>query len=85
MPGHAAQGRRRTVQAPARLGLALLWSSYVLAVVLGWRAAAAPDAAFHGAQERWDGQDVHAWEGVYGDYLTAKVAKVFPQLADALR
>jgi hypothetical protein len=43
MPGHAAQGRRRT--APARLGLALLWSSYVLAVVLGWRAATAPDAA----------------------------------------
>ena len=44
-----------------------------------------PQAAFHGAQERWDGQDVHAWEGVYGDYLTAKVAKVFPQLAAALR
>ncbi len=43
-----------------------------------------PDAAFHGARERWDGQDVHAWEGVYGDYLTAKVAKVFPGLAAAL-
>ena len=34
---------------------------------------------------RWDGQSVHAWEGVYGDYLSAKVAKVFPQLAAALR
>jgi isopenicillin N synthase-like dioxygenase len=34
---------------------------------------------------RWDGQSVHAWDGVYGDYLTAKVAKVFPQLAAALR
>jgi isopenicillin N synthase-like dioxygenase len=34
---------------------------------------------------RWDGQSVHAWEGVYGDYLTAKVAKVFPELAAALR
>jgi len=33
---------------------------------------------------RWDGQSVHAWEGVYGDYLTAKVAKVFPGLAAAL-
>jgi isopenicillin N synthase-like dioxygenase len=33
---------------------------------------------------RWDGQSVHAWDGVYGDYLTAKVAKVFPQLAAAL-
>ena len=34
---------------------------------------------------RWDGQSVHAWDGIYGDYLTAKVAKVFPQLAAALR
>ncbi|MDT7571412.1 MAG: hypothetical protein QOE05_1586 [Actinomycetota bacterium] len=33
---------------------------------------------------RWDGQSVHAWKGVYGDYLTAKVAKVFPELAAAL-
>jgi isopenicillin N synthase-like dioxygenase len=35
-------------------------------------------------ESRWDGQSVHAWDGVYGDYLTAKVAKVFPQLASAL-
>jgi isopenicillin N synthase-like dioxygenase len=35
--------------------------------------------------QRWDGQSVHAWDGVYGDYLTAKVAKVFPELANALR
>jgi isopenicillin N synthase-like dioxygenase len=39
-----------------------------------------PDDAAH----RWDGQSVHAWDGVYGDYLTAKVAKVFPALAAAL-
>ncbi len=32
----------------------------------------------------WDGRSVHAWEGVYGDYLTAKVAKVFPALAATL-
>lgn len=30
--------------------------------------------------DRWDGNDVTAWEGTYGDYLTAKVAKVFPEL-----
>jgi len=30
--------------------------------------------------ERWDGADVRAWTGTYGDYLTAKVAKVFPDL-----
>ena len=29
---------------------------------------------------RWDGQDVHAFRGTYGDYLVAKVSKVFPQL-----
>ena len=29
---------------------------------------------------RWDGLDVHQWEGTYGSYLTAKVAKVFPGL-----
>jgi isopenicillin N synthase-like dioxygenase len=32
---------------------------------------------------RWDGADVLAWEGTYGDYLTAKVAKVFPELFTA--
>jgi isopenicillin N synthase-like dioxygenase len=29
---------------------------------------------------RWDGTSVQTWEGRYGDYLTAKVAKVFPDL-----
>jgi hypothetical protein len=28
---------------------------------------------------------VHAWDGGHGDYLTAKVAKVFPELAAGLR
>jgi isopenicillin N synthase-like dioxygenase len=30
---------------------------------------------------RWDGASVHEWDGTYGDYLTAKVASVFPDLA----
>lgn len=33
-----------------------------------------------GDRRRWDGADVHAWSGTYGDYLTAKVARVFPDL-----
>ncbi|OPZ30801.1 MAG: hypothetical protein BWY99_02915 [Synergistetes bacterium ADurb.BinA166] len=33
------------------------------------------------AGTRWDGASVHEWAGTYGDYLTAKVAKVFPDLA----
>ena len=30
--------------------------------------------------ERWDRASVHAFEGTYGDYLLAKVGKVFPEL-----
>lgn len=33
---------------------------------------------------RWDGQDVHAVHGTYGDYLLGKVAKVFPDLGAAV-
>ncbi|MFI5911469.1 isopenicillin N synthase family dioxygenase [Dactylosporangium sp. NPDC051541] len=29
---------------------------------------------------RWDGQDLRAFTGTYGDYLVAKVGKVFPEL-----
>jgi isopenicillin N synthase-like dioxygenase len=31
--------------------------------------------------QRWDQASVHAFEGTYGDYVLAKVSKVFPQLA----
>jgi isopenicillin N synthase-like dioxygenase len=30
--------------------------------------------------ERWDHADVHDFRGTYGDYLLAKVSKVFPEL-----
>ena len=33
-----------------------------------------------GGQPRWDGQNLHAFTGTYGDYLLGKVSKVFPQL-----
>jgi isopenicillin N synthase-like dioxygenase len=39
------------------------------------RAAAADDG-----MRRWDGQDLRAFTGTYGDYLLGKVSKVFPQL-----
>jgi isopenicillin N synthase-like dioxygenase len=38
-------------------------------------AAMAPDG-----RRRWDGRSPLAFDGTYGEYLTAKVAKVFPQL-----
>ena len=33
---------------------------------------------------RWDGTSVRGWTGTYGDYLTAKVAKVFPALFERI-
>ena len=36
------------------------------------------------AAERWDRASVHAFTGTYGDYLMAKVGRVFPQLRAAL-
>lgn len=42
-------------------------------------------ATGHGdGQRRWDGQDLRAFTGTYGDYLLGKVSKVFPQLRDDL-
>ena len=32
------------------------------------------------AGRRWDEASVRAWHGVYGDYLTQKVSRVFPKL-----
>jgi isopenicillin N synthase-like dioxygenase len=40
-----------------------------------------PNMAEHA---RWDGEDVLAWDGTYGDYLTSRVAKVFPDLFRAV-
>lgn len=37
--------------------------------------AAADDIA-----ARWDGTNIHAFDGTYGDYLLGKVSKVFPEL-----
>ena len=39
------------------------------------------DGTIAGADEdRWDGANVHEWDGEYGDYLTHKVSQVFPTL-----
>ena len=37
-------------------------------------------AVSEGGLPRWDGQNLHAFTGTYGDYLLGKVSKVFPQL-----
>ncbi len=36
------------------------------------------------AHRRWDRSDPSAWNGTYGDYLTVKVSRVFPELFASL-
>ncbi|MCG5217996.1 hypothetical protein MBA17_32585 [Streptosporangium sp. KLBMP 9127] len=42
------------------------------------RAAVADD----GGRPRWDGRDLRAFSGTYGEYLLGKVSKVFPALRE---
>jgi isopenicillin N synthase-like dioxygenase len=49
-----------------------------------WDAVVPVPEGSAGSVERWDGEDVLSWEGTYGEYLTGKVAKVFPALAATL-
>ena len=51
------------------------WDAHVAPLPLDHLPPPRPDAA-----RRWDGTQVDAWTGRYGDYLTAKVARVFPGL-----
>jgi isopenicillin N synthase-like dioxygenase len=37
-------------------------------------------AAEDNRAERWDAASVHEFRGTYGEYLLAKVARVFPEL-----
>ncbi|MEV6149741.1 2-oxoglutarate and iron-dependent oxygenase domain-containing protein [Nonomuraea sp. NPDC052129] len=50
----------------------------------GWDCEVPPLPYTPGGRARWDGQDLRAFSGTYGDYLLAKVSKVFPHLAEAL-
>jgi isopenicillin N synthase-like dioxygenase len=57
------------------------WDAEVLPVPhVAVSGAAGEPARDHDASDRWDGVSVHEWSGTYGDYLLAKVAKVFPAL-----
>ena len=57
----------------------------------GWDAEIlpVPEAAFgpddpRRTTERGDGASVHKWSGTYGEYLVAKVSKVFPELVHVI-
>jgi isopenicillin N synthase-like dioxygenase len=55
----------------------------------GWDALVEPvpglDASSANNAPRWDGADPHLFDGTYGEYLLAKVAKVFPELFENTR
>lgn len=51
----------------------------------GWDAEVPPlpsRGVAGGGRARWDGQDLRAFTGTYGEYLLGKVSKVFPQLRE---
>ncbi len=74
--------RVRNESGRARLSFPLFldpgWDVQVPAIPLG------PDATPRPARPRWDGAEVTAWQGTYGEYITAKVARVFPSLAEEI-
>ncbi|TKK77133.1 isopenicillin N synthase family oxygenase [Herbidospora galbida] len=48
----------------------------------GWDSELPPLPPTAKGFRRWDGQDLRAFTGTYGDYLLGKVSKVFPGLRD---
>jgi isopenicillin N synthase-like dioxygenase len=72
--------RVRNTSGTARLSFPLFldpaWDAEVRPIPVSGDAIAPTDTA------RWDGASVHEWTGTYGDYLLAKVGRVFPTLRD---
>jgi isopenicillin N synthase-like dioxygenase len=66
-----------------RISMPLFLDPRFDAVLLPISAAESPPTATSNVQrarERWDGLDLTTLKGTYGDYLTDKVSKVFPEL-----
>ena len=57
------------------------WDAHVTPLPL---AADLVDADHDDAVGRWDGRSVFDFDGTYGDYLVAKVSKVFPDLVHVI-
>ncbi len=76
--------RVRNTSGRARLSIPYFFDPSWDAVVTPLPLGGSPPA--DDADRRWDGTSVRAWTGTYGEYLTAKVARVFPDLfADVTR
>jgi isopenicillin N synthase-like dioxygenase len=80
-------GRYRSTPHRVRNASGLDRLSFPLFLDPGWDAEVLPvpiagGQGSAGHQERWDGADVHAWSGTYGEYVVTKVGRVFPALRD---
>jgi isopenicillin N synthase-like dioxygenase len=74
--------RVRNVSGVGRLSFPFFFDPAWDAVVVPLPLADTPPA--DDAARRWDGASLRAWTGTYGDYLSAKVARVFPDLFAAV-
>jgi isopenicillin N synthase-like dioxygenase len=74
--------RVRNLSGGGRLSLPFFFDPDFEAEVPPLPARAATDSD---GRRRWDGQDLRAFRGTYGDYLVAKVSRVFPQLRAGLK
>jgi len=70
--------RVRNVSGHSRLSYPLFFDPSWNAVVPSLPLDDSPPA--DDADRRWDGASVRAWSGTYGEYLSEKVARVFPEL-----
>lgn len=78
---HSTPHRVKNVSGKSRLSFPFFFDPAFDAQIVPLPESAAPDDS----AERWDRANVHAWSGTYGEYLMAKVSKVFPDLAEAVR
>lgn len=89
MTGGAYRSTPHRVRPPDRSRLSFpfffdpSWDAEIVPVP-GPRGTTGQAAADPAAPRRWDGRSVFDFEGTYGEYLTAKVARVFPELWSAV-
>lgn len=72
--------RVRNVSGQDRLSFPLFFDPDVAAQMRALPLQAARPNGQGGDNARWDGADLQAFNGTYGDYLIGKVSKVFPAL-----
>ena len=70
--------RVRNISGKGRLSFPLFFDPAFGAQIVPLPERAA--SAYDDSDERWDRTNVHAFDGTYGEYLMAKIAKVFPDL-----